>query len=108
MVDEIRAGDVVVCLDASPCRCCGCPANVVEKQLYRVEATTFSSNKVFGKFRSVVLAGVPKPFSRHKPNTIAIDRLRKLPPADEQFIQQIRACRPVKTLARPDQEPAHG
>lgn len=95
-MNDIRAGDVVVCINDEPCRCgCNEPVSVRRGTLYRVIHVCWDDQQVI-----VTLAGVNHKTQCHPEGEgICIDRFRKIDPADEGFTEIIRACRPIKQPA---------
>jgi hypothetical protein len=94
-----KPGDVVCCVDDSPCRCCGAPLPVSKGGVYRVaELQGPAHNHVLGSWiTALVLRGVP--VAQTMPHTgwgVNSARFRHLPKADPAFTEAMRALRPEK------------
>jgi len=92
-------GDVVVCVDDSPCRCCGNPISVRVGPYYRVERLGVNPGPR-GPFRLLILSGVPAS-PRHSRGVNA-NRFRKIDDeVDEAFREQMHSLGKPKELATP-------
>jgi hypothetical protein len=90
--DDIRPGDVVVCVDVGNVPGdSGClPIRAIRVGgTYRVRSTFID----FEGDLCVTLVGIT---SDTRFGGYFHGRFRKIDPADEQFVQQVRACRPIK------------
>lgn len=95
MSDHFKAGDVVACVDDTPCRCGRCPGVRFPTRrggIYRVEAV--DPPRFRGDIWGLVLVGVVANGVHNR--AINIARFRHLPKADEQFTARIRACKPIR------------
>jgi hypothetical protein len=100
MSEDIRAGDVVVCVDASECGDRGTPNSglLVDGGFYRVSCLGFpvawapEGDICCG----LILAGIR---SVNPDGSFHPDRFRKLndEPDNAELIERIRRCRPVKS-----------
>lgn len=89
-MSDFQVGDVVVCVDDGPCGCgCGDLMNFSIGQMDRIDRIWVRSSGVY--FDSPHF-GTPSP--NHPARGVAARRFRKLPKADDSFIQQILACKP--------------
>lgn len=92
MADEIRAGDVVVCVAIHPWHE-GCTEGPQIGGVYRVvEVDEVEACRICGSEIGAAIAGFEDPDS-----ACCINEFRKLPPADEQFTREMQAMRPAKT-----------
>jgi hypothetical protein len=98
-MSDFAPGDVVVCVDDSPCRCCGDDIAIRLGTSYRVARAYVGLNRPTGKrFLSLRLVGVDNSSPHHwQERGINAARFRKIRPADESFTRQMRALRPIKT-----------
>jgi hypothetical protein len=101
-MSDIQAGDVVVCVDASPSRA---PYHVKRDPTvpltlgayYRVRELAPAENGRIG----IRLVGIILPHYERLGTEIVFkaDRFRKIDAADEQFTHQIRSLKPVRENA---------
>jgi hypothetical protein len=92
----IGIGDVVVCVDDSPCKCCGAPTQVVRGRTYQVTDIRVGINPARSlPIVSLYLVGV-RARGKHAGWGINSERFRKVQKADDKFTRQIRALRPAK------------
>ncbi len=97
---DIQAGDVVVCVDASP-RVYLAPDQIETlRQLreggsYRVTALVETLHGI-----GLCLAGVRVPVGPRGREAWNPNRFRKVQKADDKFVEQMRAIRPAKQPAR--------
>lgn len=100
MSDDIRAGDVVVCVDDSPPR----EGYFIRRgwtvfpfrlgKLYRVRAIAPCETRALGLLFAGLVIGY---YDRSGTEIVAHPRrFRKLRRADEPFTREVRACRPIK------------
>jgi len=97
MGEDIRAGDVVVCINARPAWIVAEPALSAFKRLeqgrfYRVERWGQNDSGKTGIDIGVPNSDLWGGFADIWPAQC----FRKLPPASEEFTEQMRACRPAK------------
>jgi len=102
MSGEFKPGDVVVCVNDAPCRCCNTAWPVRVGSLHRVAAVGRGFNRPMRLWADALhLVGWPD-MPRHPAfHGVNAARFRHLPKADEQFTAEMRAIRPVR-----EEEPA--
>jgi len=96
MSDDIRPGDVVVCIDESPCGCCGAYyPDLAIGRLFRVTGTKPLMNYRTG-LNVTGLLWPDQPRVGDHPEMAGRNpaRFRKLPTADTEFTAQMRAMKP--------------
>lgn len=93
MSEDFKVGDVVVCVDDSPCVVDpfpGFPFGIKRGSMHRVTELCFMRGEVF--------LGL---LDRDEDYFFAA-RFRKLPPADDEFILRIRSLKPGRVRERED------
>jgi hypothetical protein len=102
MSDEIRPGDVVVCVDESPCKCCGgIDPDLCIGRMFRVVTVGRGFNTAHRVWVDTLHWPGQSDFNGH-PSYAGknIARFRKLPTADTEFTAQMRAMKPRKRRAQ--------
>lgn len=95
MSDDIRPGDVVVCVDESDCRCCNEHFPACIGQMFRVKVVAPGYNpKATAPFASLLLADFPGTARHPAGSRVSANRFRKLPAADAEFTAQMWAMKP--------------
>lgn len=95
-------GDVVVCVDDSPCLCCGLDIpHLVWGQYYRIVRIGRGFNARDRITIDGIDCGLFTPFGDHlgylpDDRLWNIERFRKIDPASDEFTQRMRALRPHK------------
>lgn len=99
-MSDFQVGDFVVCVDASMLPTSHNETGLTEGRLYRISA-------IHSDEQCVRLFGfIPPPLRSGWHLQL---RFRKLPKADEQFTEQMRALRPLETVGQsPDPSPSIG
>jgi hypothetical protein len=93
-MSDINVGDVVVCVDASPCRLERQAERLIEGRHYRVASVGCTEPD-----NAERLAVHGKAFEKRPGWCFAfrVTRFRKIDAADEQFTLAMRSCLPIRT-----------
>lgn len=95
---DIRAGDVVVCVDDGPCRCCGLDIGIPLRAVRRVRWAKWDVNVPTGiRVLAIGVDGLRDIGAHRARRGVNSARFRKIKPADDRFTQQLRKCRPLRT-----------
>lgn len=92
-MSSIQAGDVVVCVDDTPCPVYG-PAPLRKGRVYRVVAAEYFQDANTGAAAYRVQTDRDLHVVHGVTGWYAHDRFRKIEADDKDFIAQIKACRP--------------
>lgn len=102
-MNDWQVGDLALCVDDSPCGCCGADAAYVLGRAYVVDAVEWGFNHARNQpILALRLRGV-RPRAGHAPGANA-DRFRKIrpdehEPCEEEFVTLIRKSRVPETAS---------
>jgi hypothetical protein len=94
--DEIRPGDVVVCVDDTDCAIYPGASSYKLGAIYRIVAASMIRDGGTGYETYCVQTDRDNPVRDGRVGWASAKRFRKLPPATEAFTRQMRACKPQK------------